>query len=72
MTKLTVMAVCWTVITPSKPRKGEKEHFAHAYAERLCGHLVAIRAIPFDRELDREQIKQDGLRLEDFHLSQPA
>jgi hypothetical protein len=55
----------------SRPNR-EKEHFAHAYAERLREHLVAIRAIPFDRELDREQFKQDGLRLEDFHLSQPA
>jgi hypothetical protein len=52
----------------SRPHR-EKEHFAHAYAERLREHLEAIRAIPFDRELDREQVKQDGLRLEDFHPS---
>lgn len=51
----------------SRPHR-EKEHFAHAYAERLREHLVAIRAIPFDRELDREKIKQDGLRVQDFVL----
>lgn len=51
----------------SRPKR-EKEHFAHAYGERLREHLVSIRAIPFDRELDREQIKRDGLRLQDFIL----
>jgi hypothetical protein len=50
----------------------EKEQFAHAYAERLREHLRAINAIPFDRELDRERIKQDGLRLEDFIFLSPA
>ena len=50
----------------------EKEYFAHAYAKRLRERLVALRAIPFDRELDCQQIKQDGLRLQDFHLPQSA
>jgi hypothetical protein len=40
------------------------------YAERLRERLEAIRAIPFDRELDLGQVKQDGIRLEDFRLSQ--
>jgi hypothetical protein len=53
----------------SRPQR-EKEHFAHAYAERLRERLEAVRAIPFDRELDLGQVKQDGLRLEDFRLSQ--
>ena len=52
----------------SRP-KGEKERFAHSYAEQLRQHLIAERAIPFDRELDREQLAQDGLRMQDFHLS---
>jgi hypothetical protein len=47
----------------------EKERFAHAYAEQLRHHLLAIRAIPFDRELDRERLMQDRLRVEDFDLS---
>lgn len=46
----------------------EKERFAHDYAERLRKHLVAIRAIPFDRQCDRECLMQDGLRLQDFAL----
>ncbi|HLJ29459.1 MAG TPA: hypothetical protein VKY85_22310 [Candidatus Angelobacter sp.] len=49
--------------------KGEKERFAHSYAERLRQHLIANCDIPFDRELGREQLAQDGLRLQDFHLS---
>ena len=49
----------------SRPNR-EKEHFAHAYAERLCEQLGAIGAIPFGRELRREQLMQDALRLHDF------
>jgi hypothetical protein len=52
----------------SRPN-GEKERFAHSYAEQLRQHLIASRAIPFDRELDHEQLMQDRLRLQDFHLS---
>jgi len=44
----------------------EKEHFAHDYADRMRKQLIAIRAIPFDREFDRERILLDGLRLQDF------
>ena len=51
----------------SRPSR-EKEHFAHDYAERVRKHLVEIRGIPFNRELDRELLVQDGLRLQDFLL----
>jgi hypothetical protein len=50
----------------SRPNS-EKERFAHAYAEQLRRHLIASRAIPFDRQLDCEQMTQDRLRLQDFH-----
>lgn len=52
----------------SRPN-GEKERFAHSYAEQLRQHLITSRAIPFDRQLDRKQVTQDGLRLQDFLLS---
>jgi hypothetical protein len=55
----------------SRPNR-EKEHFAHGYAERLREHLVAINAIPFERELDRERLMQDGLRWQDFTLLGPT
>jgi hypothetical protein len=48
-----------------RPTK-EKEQFAHSYAERLRRHLVEIHVLPFDRQLDRERLRKDGLRLEDF------
>lgn len=47
----------------------EKEQFAHSYAERLRQRLTAIHVLPFDRQLDREQLRKDGLGLEDFELS---
>lgn len=52
----------------SRPSR-EKERFAHDYAVRLRKHLVEIRAIPFDRELDRDQLMKDGLRVQDFVFS---
>jgi hypothetical protein len=48
----------------------EKEQFAHAYALRRRQHLLDNRAIPFERQLDRQQLKIDGLRLHDFELPQ--
>ncbi|HWZ83087.1 MAG TPA: hypothetical protein VNW47_10705 [Terriglobales bacterium] len=47
----------------------EKERFAHRYAERLRKHLIAIGAIPFERDIDRDQLTRDGLRLRDFLFS---
>jgi hypothetical protein len=44
----------------------EKEQFAHTYAERLSKRLLAAKAIPFDRQLDQEQLLKDQLRLGDF------
>jgi hypothetical protein len=44
----------------------EKEQFAHSYAERLAARLRATNAIPFDRQLDREQLLKGHLRLDDF------
>jgi hypothetical protein len=51
-----------------RPSK-EKEQFAHAYADRLRKDLVARQLIPFERQLDRQQIQRDGLLLHDFGLS---
>jgi hypothetical protein len=48
----------------------EKEQFAHAYAQRLRQHLLDNRAIPFERQLNRHQLKIEGLRLHDFELPQ--
>ena len=49
----------------SRPYR-EKEQFAHSYAERLAERLLASNAIPFDRQLDREQLLKEHLRLDDF------
>jgi hypothetical protein len=49
----------------SRPDR-EKEQFAHSYAEGLSQCLLATNAIPFDRQIDREQLLKDHLRLEDF------
>ena len=51
----------------SRPAR-EREQFAHGYAERLRAHLTAEQLIPFDRQLDREQMQQDNLLLRDFEL----
>lgn len=49
----------------SRPTR-EKEHFAHAYADRLRMQLLAMGAIPFDRRFQSEQLQKDGLLVEDF------
>jgi hypothetical protein len=46
----------------------EKEQFAHSYAERTRQHLTALHVLPFDRQLDRERLDQDNLRVEDFDV----
>jgi hypothetical protein len=48
----------------------EKERFAHSYAQRLLERLLATNAIPFDRQIDGEQLLRDHLRLNDFELSE--
>jgi hypothetical protein len=47
----------------------EKEQFAHSYAQKAWQRLRSIQAIPFERQLDRERLLQEGLRLEDFVLA---
>jgi hypothetical protein len=49
----------------SRPDR-EKEQFAHSYAERLSECLLANKTIPFERQIDREQLLKDNLRLDDF------
>jgi hypothetical protein len=44
----------------------EKEQFANSYAKSLWKNLLATKVVPFDRQLDREQILRDALRWEDF------
>jgi hypothetical protein len=44
----------------------EKERYAHDYAAQLRNRLLSAHAIPFERELNREQLVEDGLRLQDF------
>jgi hypothetical protein len=44
----------------------EKEHFAHYYAEGLSKSLLRTHAIPFNRQIDRERLLNDNLRLDDF------
>jgi hypothetical protein len=48
-----------------RPRT-EKETFAHSYAEKLSRHLLEDKTIPFERQIDREQLSKEGLRWEDF------
>jgi len=55
----------------SRPDR-EKEHFAHAYAERIREQLTALQVIPFDRQLNRECLIEDGLQLEDFSPSETS
>jgi hypothetical protein len=49
----------------SRPNR-EKEQFAHSYAERLTKRLLTTKAIPFDRQVNQEQLLKDHLRLGDF------
>ncbi len=44
----------------------EKERFAHQYADRFNQQLREKGLFPFPRILDEEQIRKDGLSLEDF------
>lgn len=44
----------------------EKENFAHTYADKFKKNLEAENLIPFDRILDLQQIKKDGLEISDF------
>jgi hypothetical protein len=47
----------------------EKEEFAHSYAERTRRHLTAIHVLPFERQLDPEQLRRDNLLAQDFESS---
>lgn len=44
----------------------DKEVFAHRYADILQEELRKKKVIPFERILDSESIKRDGLRINDF------
>ncbi len=46
----------------------EKEQYAHSYAERTRQHLTATNMLPFDRQLDREQLQRDNVLVQDFEL----
>jgi hypothetical protein len=45
---------------------GEKEQFAHAYADKFKNELKAKNLIPFERILDLESLQKDGLKISDF------
>jgi hypothetical protein len=47
----------------------EKEQFAHAYADNLRRDLVSRQMLPFERQFDRERLRQDNLHVQDFELS---
>jgi hypothetical protein len=47
----------------------EKEQFAHAYADNLRRDLVSRQMLPFERQFDRERLRQDNLLVQDFELS---
>jgi hypothetical protein len=47
----------------------EKEQFAHNYAQKIRQRLQAVQAIPFDRQLDRIRLQEEGLRWQDFAVS---
>jgi hypothetical protein len=51
----------------SRPDR-EREEFAHSYAKRLSKRLLAERVIPFDRQVNKDEILAENLRLEDFVL----
>jgi ABC-type Zn uptake system ZnuABC Zn-binding protein ZnuA len=44
----------------------EKEVFAHAYAYKFKAELTAKGIIPFDRILDEDELKKNGLNVSDF------
>jgi len=44
----------------------EKESFAHSYADKFKSELETKNIIPFDRILDLDKIKKDGLKISDF------
>ncbi|MGH1384534.1 hypothetical protein [Kordia sp.] len=44
----------------------EKESFAHSYADTFKSKLETKNLIPFDRILDLDKIKKDGLNISDF------
>jgi len=46
----------------------EKEKFAHNYADQMAKKLSEGQVIPFERILDEESLKEDGLNLADFKL----
>ena len=46
----------------------EREDFAHSYALKLSQKLYAAAAAPFPRQINRDQVLEDGLRWEDFSL----
>ena len=44
----------------------EREEFAHRYAEDAAAQWRASGSVPFDRLLDAERLRAEGLRVEDF------
>ena len=52
-----------------KKNAGEKEVFAHRYADELGEKLRKRRVIPFERKLSLERLKEDRLRACDFDLA---
>jgi hypothetical protein len=64
----------WRALSEAYWRRpdSERESFAHRYASEWGQTLTARSEIPFARRVDHEQIRADGLRLEDFERSSPA
>lgn len=50
----------------------ERETFAHRYAETHGGRLTDAGRLPFDRLDDPERLRELGLRVDDFHPSEPG
>jgi hypothetical protein len=46
----------------------EREAFAHRYADELRAALLARRLLPFERLLDEQELRRDGLCVTDFLL----
>jgi hypothetical protein len=44
----------------------EKEQFAHSWASESSKRLLTAKLIPFDRQMNRTQLLEDGLNEEDF------
>lgn len=44
----------------------EKENFAHSYADKFKSELETKKLIPFERILNLEKMKKDGLKISDF------